>query len=144
MSDVQLKALSRALDQTTELLGAVSAERLGDSTPCSDWTVADLIDHMVRAPAKFADSVRGEQVDWLAPTPHVGDDRAVLFRAGADELLAAWRETGTDGVPIGPDLQSAEIAVHTYDLATALGRGTDDLDPEPAERGLAFMQANLG
>jgi uncharacterized protein (TIGR03086 family) len=143
MNDVQLEVLSRGLDQAAGMLADVPEERLGEPTPCPDWTVADLVDHLVLGPAKFAQSVRGEQVDWSAPTPHVGADRADLFRAAADELLAAWREQGTDGAPIGPDWQSAEVAVHTYDLATALGRGTGDLDPQPAERGLAFMQANL-
>jgi hypothetical protein len=44
---------------------------------------------------------------------------------------------------MGPDWQSAEIAVHTYDLAVALGRPTSELAPEVAERGLALMRANL-
>ena len=33
--------------------------------------------------------------------------------------------------------------MHTWDLATALGRSTGDLDAEVAERGLAFMGASL-
>ena len=33
--------------------------------------------------------------------------------------------------------------MHTWDLATALDRSTADLDPEVAERGLAFMQASM-
>jgi hypothetical protein len=33
--------------------------------------------------------------------------------------------------------------VHSWDLATAMGRSTGDLDAEVAERGLAFMRANL-
>jgi uncharacterized protein (TIGR03086 family) len=143
MSDVELEVLARGLDQATGLLGDVPEERLDASTPCPDWTVADLVDHLVLGPANFAASVRGEEVDWSAPTPHVGAERADAFRAAADELIAAWEKRGTDAAPIGPDWQSAEVAVHTYDLATALGRGTSDLDPEPAERGLAFMQANL-
>ena len=38
---------------------------------------------------------------------------------------------------------TAEFAVHTWDLAHALGRSTGELDPAVAEQGLAFMQANL-
>ena len=33
--------------------------------------------------------------------------------------------------------------MHTSDLASVLSRSTSDLDPEVAERGLAFMRANL-
>lgn len=93
------------------------------------------------SPAKFAEMVRGEEVHWSAP-PHVDSAPATAFRTSADELLAAWRQ-GNGGPSMGPDWQTAEIAVHTYDLARALDRPTDVLDAEVAERGLAFMQANL-
>jgi uncharacterized protein (TIGR03086 family) len=141
--DDQLAVLSRGLDQAVDLLGSVDEQDLTRTTPCHDWSVADLVDHLVAAPANFASMVRGDEVDWSAPTPQVGDDRAKVFRASADELLEAWDSVGDGDAPTIPDWQSAEIAVHTYDLATALGRSTADLDPEPAERGLAFMQANL-
>jgi uncharacterized protein (TIGR03086 family) len=141
--DDELAVLSRGLDQAATLLGSVHDTDLTGSTPCHDWTTAELVDHLVVAPARFAQMVRGEAVDWAAPTPHVGDERADAFRASADELMDAWRGVADAEAPMGPDWQAAEIAVHTYDLAAALGRPTDDLDPEVAERGLAFMQANL-
>jgi uncharacterized protein (TIGR03086 family) len=40
------------------------------------------------------------------------------------------------------DWQTAEIAVHTWDLARATGQSTH-LDPEVAERALAFMSSGL-
>jgi hypothetical protein len=84
--------------------------------------------------------VRGEQVDWAAPTPHV-DDPVATYQENAQALRAAWAEN-PDAQP-GADWQCAEIAVHTWDLATALGRSTDALDAEVAERGRAFMLASL-
>ncbi len=139
--DTALAVLARGLDQAEALLGSVEGADLDAPTPCHDWTTAELVDHLVAAPRKFAQMVRGEEVDWSAPTPHVGDDRATVFRGAADQLMEAWE--GAGGAPTGPDWQSAEIAVHTYDLATALGRPTADLDAEVAERGLVYMQANL-
>lgn len=141
--DIELDALATALTQAAGLLDDVSDDDLGALTPCHDWTVAELVDHLVNAPHNFAQMVRGEQVDWSAPTPHVGGDRAEVFRAGAAALLSAWEAVGDGDAPMGPDWQSAEIAVHTYDLATALGRRTSELEAGPAERGLAFMRANL-
>jgi uncharacterized protein (TIGR03086 family) len=141
MSDERLDVLARGLDQATNLLADVPEDLLGAPTPCQDWTVADLVDHLVAAPAKFARMVRREEVDWTAPPPHVGRERAATFRAAADDLLAAWRAADADRAQA--DWQSAEIAVHTYDLATALGRSTTGLDPEVAQRGLSFMTANL-
>jgi uncharacterized protein (TIGR03086 family) len=141
--DDELTVLVRGLDQAADLLGSVGDDDLATSTPCDEWSVSDLVDHLVATPASFAAMVRGEEVDWSAPTPHVGDDRRAVFQTGADALLLAWRDLGDGEAPMGPDWQSAEVAVHSYDLAAALGRSTAGLDPEVAERGLAFMQANL-
>jgi uncharacterized protein (TIGR03086 family) len=138
-----LDVLRRGLDQMAGLLARIRPEDLGRSTPCGDWTVRDLVDHVVAAPEKFARMVRGESIDWSAPTPPAGDDPADAFRAHADDLLAAVGDgTGRPGAP-GADWQCAELAVHAWDLATALDVSTDGLDAEVAERGLAFMQENL-
>ena len=142
-SDDDLAVLRRALEQLTGLLREVRADALGDRTPCEQWTVRDLVDHIVAAPTRFGRMVRGESIDWSAPTPAAGDDPAGVFRSHGDDLLQAWREHEGGSGPSGLDWQCAEFAVHTWDLAAALARRTDDLDPEAAERGLAFMQANL-
>jgi uncharacterized protein (TIGR03083 family) len=141
--DDELVVLARGLDQVTSLLGSVTADHLADSTPCDDWSIGQLVDHLGAAPIRFAQMMRGEKVDWSAPPPQVGSDRAEVFRAGAEDLLATWRGTadGADSMP--PDWQCAEIAVHSYDLATAIGHPTADLDPEVAERALTFMRASL-
>jgi uncharacterized protein (TIGR03086 family) len=141
--DDELAVLSRGLDQAAGLLGEVTDADLAATTSCEEWTGAELVDHLVAAPARFARLVRGEEVDWSAPTPPAGGDPVAAFREAGGELLRAWQDLGDGEAPVGPDWQSAEVAVHTWDLATTLGRPTDDLDPEVAERGLAFMQANL-
>ncbi len=53
-----------------------------------------------------------------------------------------WREVG-DGAEAGQvDWQTAEIAVHTWDLVRATGQEVQ-LAPEVAERGLGFVSAML-
>ncbi|GAA1507860.1 TIGR03086 family metal-binding protein [Nocardioides humi] len=141
--DAALSALARGLDQLARLLAEIAPDQLDRPTPCEDWTLTDLVDHVVEGPTRAAKMMRGEEVDWSVPAPAAGADPARAFRAGADDLLAAWRDAGEGGSPMSPDWQSAEIAVHTYDLATTIGHPTGDLDAEVAERGLAFMQANL-
>ena len=135
-----LTVLRGALDQLAALLDDVPDGASGGRTPCEGWTVQDLVDHCVAAPARFAAMARGEAVDWSA-TPAAGDGPAARFRANADELLGTWRDGA--GAPVPLDWQCAELAVHTWDLATTLGRSTADLDPEVAERGLAFLRAGL-
>jgi uncharacterized protein (TIGR03083 family) len=139
-SDSATQTLARGLDQLETLLVSVRDDDHGGPTPCSDWTVSDLVDHVVHAPLRFAMMVRGEEVDWAAPTPHA-DDPVAAYQEHAQALRAALAEH-PDAQP-GPDWQCAEIAVHTWDLASALGRSTDTFDPEVAERGRAFMLASL-
>jgi len=142
-TDDDLAALRRGLDQLTSLLADVPSEASGDPTPCTEWTVQDLVDHVVAAPTRFARMLREQQIDWAAPPPPAGDDPAGAFRAHADDLLAAWRDHSGPVEQAGLDWQCAELAVHTWDLATAVGASTTDLDPEVAEGGLAFMQSSL-
>jgi len=115
---------------------------MSDATPCPDWTIQDLVDHIVTPPAKFDRMTRGEEFDWSAATPPDGGDPAAAFRLNGNDLLDALQHS--NAVP-GPtvDWQCAELAVHTWDLATAMARSTDDVDPEVAERGLAFRESNL-
>jgi uncharacterized protein (TIGR03083 family) len=139
--DEDLAVLRRGLDQLSDLLAEVRPEDADRATPCEAWTVRELVDHVVAAPANFTRMVRGQSIDWSAPTPPAGDDPAATLRSHADDLVRALSDGSGDGP--GPEWQCAEIAVHTWDLATALGKPTDVLDPRVAERGLAFMQDNL-
>jgi uncharacterized protein (TIGR03083 family) len=134
--------LSRALDQLGDLLLHVRADDLDRSTPCEDWSLGDLADHVVASPGNFATLLRGQQPDWSATPPHHEDDWATAFRSSADDLVHLWHQAGEAEGP-DPDWMTAELAVHTWDLAHALGRPTRDLDPEVAERGLAFLRASL-
>jgi uncharacterized protein (TIGR03086 family) len=138
-----LTVLQRALAQTAQLLDEVRADVLSAPTPCEEWTVAQLVDHIVAAPARFASMVRGEPIDWSAPTPAAGEHPGRVFRTHAEQLVQAWREADPRAEVSPVDWQCAELAVHTWDLATAIGRPTQDLDREVAELGLAFMRAAL-
>jgi uncharacterized protein (TIGR03086 family) len=129
-------------DQLAGLLDDVPSGAEGDPTPCPQWSVKDLVDHIVAAPSRFARMVRGEEVDWSA-TPSAGREPATQFRAHAEDLLRAVADDAAPGGPVAVTWQCAELAVHTWDLATAIGRSTGDLDAEVAERGLAFMRAGL-
>ena len=134
--------LRTSLDQFATLAGEVTDDTVGNPTPCSDWTVGDLVDHVTATTAKFADGLRGGEVDWSA-APTASEDRAAAFRAAGDDLVAAWHEAGDDVKGPGQDWHLAELAVHTWDLATGLGRPTGGFDQQVAETGLAFMEANL-
>lgn len=133
--------LSRALDQAGDILAAIHADELESPTPCADWRVRDLADHLTTAPARFLAMARGEEIDWAA-TPEVAEGSwAATFRTTGDDLIHHWHGQPDDQVAQA-DWQTAEIAVHTWDLARATGHG-GTLDDEVAERALAFLQASL-
>jgi uncharacterized protein (TIGR03086 family) len=83
----------------------------------------------------------GDGPDW-AVRPTLPDDWSAEFRSGADDLLEAWRKAGDAASIPSMDMQTAELAVHTWDVARALGLSTD-LDPEVADRGLALLSSSL-
>lgn len=130
--------VSRGIAQLAALLGEVTPADVARATPCSEWTVADLSDHIVNSVAGMTTMARGGQPDWSAATHH--DDPAGALRAEGQGLVDALASSG-GAFPEG--MAAAELAVHAYDLAVALGRPTGDLDPELAEAGMAFMNASL-
>lgn len=130
--------VDRGLDQLTALLISVTPDDATRSTPCADWTVADLSDHVVNSTAGMAAMAQGASPDWANAAHH--DDPAAAFAEQADALR---RAVGAGGGRFPEGMAAAELAVHAYDLATALGQGTGDLDAEVAEAGYAFMSSSL-
>jgi uncharacterized protein (TIGR03086 family) len=137
-----LDVLARALEQTSDVLAAIQPSQLGERTPCREWDVAQLVGHVVADPANLLAMARGDQVDWAATPDPPTCGWAEQFREGADRLLAHWRGVGDDAPASQIDWQTAEFAVHAWDLAQATG-WSQPLDPAVAERGLAFMSNAL-
>ena len=136
-----LDVLSDALNQTEAVLAAIPPDTLADHTPCGDWDVARLVAHVVAAPRNFILMASDGQPDWSAEPP-LPEDWTAEFRAGADDLLDMWRTAGESASAQSMDWQTAEMAVHTWDLVRATSQSRD-LDPAVAQRGLDFMSAAL-
>lgn len=135
--------MTEGVDQLAGLVGRVTEGNAGDPTPCAEWTVSQLVDHLVRILENFAVMVRGDEVDWAAPTVELGARRVTAFDSAARALTAAWSASASDGASGSAGMQCAELSVHTWDLATALGADTGALDPQVAEAGMEFMSENL-
>jgi uncharacterized protein (TIGR03083 family) len=129
-------ALATAIDQAAEVIASVRDDQLDDPTPCAEWNVGRLLAHLAVGAGHLLEQARGGSPDWSAVPDRV-DDAAQTFRASAAALLAHVRDTDANA-----DWQLAELSVHTWDLVTATGQ-SPNLDPVPAERGLAFMSAAL-
>ena len=133
--------LARALDQARAAVTTLNPPDLDKPTPCDGWTVRDLLGHLLALPVSFLRMGRGQEVDWSV-TPAEGDGGwAEAFRFDAHRLVQHWQGRAPDEIAMA-DMQTAELAVHTWDLLRATGH-TIPLDPEVAERGLAFLQQGL-
>jgi uncharacterized protein (TIGR03086 family) len=134
--------LSRALDQAGDVIAAVHAEQLDLPTPCRDWDVGRLVSHLVHDPRHFLEMADGGSPAWSDEPERVLYAQAT-FRSAGDDLIHHWHQQGDPEDPGSVDWQTAEFALHTWDLATAIGYPVDRLDAAVAERGLAFMSRAL-
>jgi uncharacterized protein (TIGR03086 family) len=134
-----------------------AAKQLGTRTPCEEWDVRALLNHLIDSQQYFAATARGEEASLPNPSPPalVGDDPVSAYEAIRAETLRAYREPGVVE-KTGPSLGIAFVdqLVHGWDLAAATGQdGTmpDDLASAAFtmidgrltddRRGAAFQQA---
>lgn len=134
-------ALQRALTQAADLLDAVTEADLTKPTPCTEWDVRALANHLIAQPRIFVTMLQGAPPGWNGRedyTSQLGDE----LRTRGNVLVNLWRQV--DDAMVDPDWHAAEIATHTWDLAVALGRTTDDLDQSVAQRAVITMDRTLG
>src|SRR4051794_28967150 len=88
MSD-QIELVARATELTANVVAGVKPDQLDSPTPCTEWTVRDLINHMVGASELFASAGEGER-STINPFGHpddlVGDDPAGVYEATRTKL----------------------------------------------------------
>ena len=129
-------SLEQAFDHAKGVIAGVRPEQYDDKTPCEEWTVRDLLEHMVGVVAGIGAAAAGKK-----PQPfELGEEPAAQFAAAATAALAAWRTPGVldrviDG-GAGPmpgqvlaTINVLDTATHTWDLATATGQASEL--PEP-------------
>jgi uncharacterized protein (TIGR03086 family) len=98
------------------------AHDLDAATPCRDWQVRDLLNHMLDTQHYFARSARGEKAAPPSPPPPslLTDDPVADFDRACAEVVDAY---GRDGVveKMGPVLGIAfsDQLLHGWDLARA-------------------------
>ncbi len=111
-------------------------------TPCTEWTVRELVNHMTRGNLGYADLVRGgtaaqflrqRDADALGTDPAAAYARSVQACAGAfaapgalDRVLdyPLGEITGRQALAV----RATDSTIHTWDLARAIG-ADEYLDP---------------
>jgi uncharacterized protein (TIGR03086 family) len=104
----------------SKVVGA--AEKLDAPTPCEDWDVATLMNHMLDTQRYFVGAARGEDASPPSPNPPelLGDDPVADFDAARAEMVRAYRAPGVIE-RTGPSLGIAfsDQLLHGWDLARA-------------------------
>lgn len=128
-----LDALDSIYANANRLIGEIGsdADRWSAKTPCTEWNVRDLVEHMVGtstfliAAATKSDPADGQSSDDADP------NLAEAFAAAASASSAAWRSDGAlvgmVSVPVEMPAIAAlgvniiDIGTHCWDLAEAIG-----------------------
>jgi uncharacterized protein (TIGR03086 family) len=124
----------RATEGAVAVAADVRPDQLRLPTPCSEWTVQDLLDHLVGGTRYLNAAIHGGQ-----PTAPVGSSANDL-RDGVRACLEGLAQPGalerTCASPLGFEWTVLEatagtfmdVLIHTWDLAAATGQPAD-LDP---------------
>jgi uncharacterized protein (TIGR03086 family) len=155
--DGAVELLDRALAYTRVALADVTDDALCHPTPCSEWTLGDLLAHMEDALDAFIEAAWGV-VDVGSTSP--SGSRVADLQRKACTLLGAWSRATPGDVRIGGrELASRllvataalEVTVHGWDVGQATGHGARipeglardllgvaGLVVAPADRGVRF------
>lgn len=125
----------RAASDAVGVAAGVRPDQLDRPTPCADWTVQDLLDHLVGGTRYLGAALAGTEP--TAPTATTPED----LRAGVDVCLQGLADPAalsrTCMSPLGFEWTVLDatagtfmdLLIHTWDLAAATDQSLD-LDPE--------------
>ena len=136
--------LQRVVETTSGVLENTTAAQLSSPTLCTEWTVKDLVNHMVGGATMFAisaeqGSVPDEQLGQLMGGDNVGDDPQGAWSKASKRAMAAFEQPGVmekmvklpfGEMPAGVALNIAifDVATHAVDLARATGQHVTDTE----------------
>ena len=128
------------------MIGKVTPEQRHLPTPCTEWNVSDVIEHLGGGTAYLLGAL------GIEPGPPPSDE--ATYRAAVAACVAGLRQPGALDLrcpsPAGFEWSVAEAAagtfmdqlIHTWDLATAIGADTT-LDPQLVEACVAIFLPHM-
>lgn len=145
--------LERGFAAVGNLIAEIREDQWGDPTPCSEWSVRDVVGHLVGLNLVFVALVEGGPRPERGVDP-LGDDPVGAYRKSAAALLDAFAEPGVLersfagplGTATGAErlrIRLADLLTHGWDLARATGI-TVVVPEELAERALEYSRAQFG
>jgi uncharacterized protein (TIGR03086 family) len=148
-----LAAYDRAAAVLTTVLAGVTDDRFGLPTPCPDWTVRSVLNHIVLGQRTAEATIDGRthpsaKADQLGRRPRVAVAESLAnlgTRFAEPGLLTRVLSTAMGEAPGATlvDVRTAELLVHGWDIATATTQATD-LDPDLVDYVRDRWTARLG
>ena len=145
MDEDPVVRFDRAAAVADGAIAAVRPEQFADPTPCTQWSIRQLIDHVV------AQTLKSASMATVGSGPKrdqdVGDDPLATYRDGVHRLRAALvrpdvMSAGRNPLTWIANLLVIELTVHAWDIATASGQRTD-IDPRLAGWVLRTLREGL-
>ncbi|WFE37873.1 TIGR03086 family metal-binding protein [Micromonospora sp. WMMD998] len=139
--------LAVAAPGTAAVVRGIADDQLDRPTPCPDYTVRHLLNHLFDVVVNFQAMARREEVDWSGKTDHLTDGWRDRFATEAARLTEAWSDPAAlEGVSPGMGLPQEtvglmgliDLTVHGWDLARATGQEFA-ADPSVVAAGHEFM-----
>jgi uncharacterized protein (TIGR03086 family) len=124
-----------ATERAIAVVDAVRADQLDSPTPCTEWTVQQLIDHLAGGTEYLVSAA--ERREPAQPKGATGSD----FRRGVADVLTAMKRPGAMEQmcisPLGFEWSVTQavagtfmdVLIHSWDLARATGQD-EKLDPD--------------
>ena len=146
----------RALEATCKTVAAIPAGQWAAPTPCADWNVRELLNHVVTGnwwAAALAGGATIAQVGARLDGDVLGDDPLRAYERSAEAAAAAFDAPGALAAPCavsyGPvpgevyaGHRFIDVLVHGWDLAVATGQDAA-IDPGLAAECLEVVEPQL-
>lgn len=140
MSEI-IELYRRAVDEFDRRVSEIGDDQWDDPTPCTDWNVRELVNHIAAEDLwvrPLVDGMTLEEVGDRFDGDVLGDDPRSTWAAAREAALAAADgatdrlvHTSMGQITVGEYLGQlfADHLVHAWDLARAIG-ADENLDPE--------------
>ncbi|MEV4330486.1 TIGR03086 family metal-binding protein [Streptomyces sp. NPDC049597] len=130
--------LRAAAERSVPVVRGITDDRLGDATPCAEYDVRKLVDHLFQVVVNFQLLAAKKDADFSVMPERAGHGHwREEFAAETEALVEAWAAPGADQGVTGTMNMAAglvarmalgDLAVHAWDLARATGQ---EYTPDP-------------
>ncbi|PZF88447.1 TIGR03086 family metal-binding protein [Micromonospora deserti] len=120
--------LAAAAPRTAAVVRGIADDQLDLPTPCRDYAVRDLLNHLFQVVVNFQGLAAKRPVEWAEKPDHLTDGWRDQFEVESRRLIDAWSDPASlQGVSPGMGLPQEtvggmvllDLTVHGWDLAVA-------------------------